>query len=217
MCSREHCGRGPSLCWAYGILYVCGPPYRPRGQTEFTGTVLGTFWTFRLLKWKPLRRVNYLLQLILGVAQSAVVAFIFSALYSAKNSFWLLCLPVNLKKGLKSWILNGTVSVGRFVMVCMYMHTVLRNCSVNASKASKIVQDYTCLSSYYLKQQLLCSIFVRPDVNLFVIALNSTLISQGQGREKRHIVQGSTGFLDLSSRLNDRNDTTCFHKLQPSV
>lgn len=59
----------------------------------------------------------------------------------------------------------------------------------------KTSRDYKCLSSYYLKQQLLCSknntlaTFILPDVNLFVIALNNIVICPGQGRGKGHVVQ----------------------------
>lgn len=81
------------------------------------------------------------------------------------------------------------------LMVCMYIHNVLGiKCECIKRLIELIVRDYKCLSSYYLKQQLLCSknntlaTLVLPDVNLFVIALNNTLICQAQGRGKGRVV-----------------------------
>lgn len=73
-------------------------------------------------------------------------------------------------------------------MVCMYMHTVLAIAKCEMQRLAELYKT-TRLCSYCLKQQLICSVFLWPDVNLFVVALNSTLISQGQGTEKGYIVQ----------------------------
>lgn len=76
----------------------------------------------------PLRHVDYLQQLMLGVAQPAVVVFIFfSPAFCKKciSKHFIFQLEQSVNKGLKPKILNGTVSVGRFVMVCTYIHTVL--------------------------------------------------------------------------------------------
>lgn len=75
----------------------------------------------------PFKHVNYLLLLIMGIAQSAVVEFIFCSEFCKKN--FLKCFIFQLEQpisnGLRAKVLSGTVSVGRFVMVCVYVHTIL--------------------------------------------------------------------------------------------
>lgn len=122
----------------------------------------------------------------------------FSALRSGEKSdskWFVFQLEQSASNCLKPKILNGTVSVGRFVMVCMYIHTVLGiKCEHIKRLVELIIRDYKCLNSYYLKQQLLCSknntlaTFILPDVNLFAIALNNILICQGQGKRKGDVV-----------------------------
>jgi len=134
-----------------------------------------------------------------GVMQPAVVVFIFFSPAFCKKCIskcFIFQLELYVSKGLKHKILNGTISVGRFVMVCRYIHTVagIKKCECIKRLVELIIRDYKCLHSYYLKQQLLCAknntlgTFVLPDVYIFVIALNNILIFQGQGRGKGHVV-----------------------------
>lgn len=67
-------------------------------------------------------------------------------------------------------------------MVCMYMHTVLGIAKCECIKRVVELYETTRLSSYYLKQQLLCSMFVWQGVNLFIIAFEYLLLRAKEGR-----------------------------------
>lgn len=88
----------------------------------------------------PFKHVNYLLLLIMGIAQSAVVEFIFCSEFCKKyfSKCFIFQLEQPISNGLRAKVLSGTVSVRRFVMVCIYVHTILGIFfrSVNASKGS---------------------------------------------------------------------------------
>lgn len=144
------------------------------------------FLDLQAVEMKTLKACELSTAVNVGVVQSATVAFIFfSSVFCKKwiSHYFVFQLKEAVCKGLKCWLLNGTVSVGRFVMVCMYMHTVLAIAKCELQRLAELYKT-TRLCSYCLKQQLICSVFVWPYINVFVVALNITLISQDQGREK---------------------------------